>query len=108
MKFIFIATLEKIYFIQLENLLYIQADGKYTQLYDIHRKKYTSTKSMGEYEALLLSNGFYRIHHTYIINLKYLEGIVFKNTPCVELTNGVVLPISKRKYAAFLQHLGVK
>ncbi len=108
MEFISIVTPEKIDFILLDDLLFCKADRKLTHFYDIHQNKYTSSKRMGEYEAVLLANGFFRIHHGYIINLKYLKSILSKKTPFVELAADFVLPISKRKYVGFIQHLGIK
>ncbi len=108
MKFISIVSPEKIDIIQLDNLLYCKSDRKLTHFFDVNQQQYTATKYMGEFETELLTNGFYRIHHSYIVNLKYLKRIVSKNAPFVELFTDIILPISKRKYLGFRQHLGIK
>ncbi len=76
------------------NISFLASHGKYTIINLKDNKEIVSCKNIGEYEKILTPNMFFRVHHSYIINLNYLEKI--KDGYC-ELINGTSLPMSIRK-----------
>ena len=77
------------------------AEGKYTTFFLLGGKKIVSSKNLGEYEKILDSSYFYRIHHGYIINIRYLISIIKKDGVYCELANRITIPVSKRRQESF-------
>lgn len=87
--------------IRLRDIIYICAEDKYTVIYT-KKQHYIDRMSLNDYEKLLLPYGFYRIHRKYIVNLLHHRGME-KNKVC--LTNGISIPISRRKEQAYRKEL---
>lgn len=74
-------------------ILYVEAFLHYI-LIVTHKKEYKIKESMSVFEAKL-SNGFYRIHRSYLVSLKYVTRISRKS---VWIDNRIELPLSRGKY----------
>jgi two-component system, LytTR family, response regulator len=91
--------------IKLDEVLYIHAARSYSTLYTID-KTYVLSKSLGEIENEIQSEKFLRCHHSYLVNVKYI--VKLKKTDNIEyiiLTNGIELPVSRRKKEEVLKNL---
>jgi len=108
MKFkrIAIPTTEGLQFIKTEDILYLEASVNYTKFHLCNNTKYTVSKTLKEFEDILPSDIFIRIHNSYIINKNYVEKYIRGDGGQVVLSNGSVLDISKRKRAEFLKAIG--
>lgn len=105
---IVVNSLEKIEFLKIEDIIYCASDGNYTTFYLLNGRKVLSTKNIGVYQNLLNPSCFFRIHHSFIINLKHLSGISKKDGLYCELSNNIYLPIAKRRQNEFYKILKVK
>lgn len=104
-----ISSIEKIDLIQVNDIVYCQADGKYTNFFLKNGSEYTSSRNIGEYEHLLLQHHFFfRVHHKYIVNIKAISSINKKGGFYCELKNGKTIPIAKRRQEAFNKYLRLK
>ncbi len=83
------------------DLMYLQADSNYTNLYLSNNKKITATRTLGEFEKMLDDTTFFRIHKSTIINLNYLKGYSSYEGNYAEMTDGSRLAISRRKLNEF-------
>lgn len=106
--FLAISSLDKIDFVEMKDILFCMADGKYTTIFLFNGKKIVSTKNLGEYEKLLNNSFFYRIHHGYIINVRHLISIIKKDGVYCELVNRITIPISKRRQESFNKFIKLK
>ncbi|MEE3998738.1 LytTR family DNA-binding domain-containing protein [Tenacibaculum sp. FZY0031] len=93
-KFIAISSKTDAILIREDNIVYCKSQGIYTIFILRNGEEYVSSKNVGEYEKKLTSSMFFRIHHSYIINLNYL--IKVKGFYC-ELIDGTTLPLAKRR-----------
>ena len=100
-------TLDGLIFVKVSDILYCEAASNYTQLYTTDGKKYLVSKTLKEYDDLLGSHNFFRIHNSYLINLNAVKKYVKGEGGYVILNNDVSLDVSKRKKEAFLSKLGV-
>lgn len=100
-----IATDEGIQFIQTEELLYFKAEGAYTEVHLLGDKKLLSTKSLGDYEEQLEARGFFRVHNSYVINLKHIVKFVKDDGGYVVLQDGTSITVSRRRKEDFLKIL---
>ncbi len=88
-------------FIDEEDIVYFNADGKYTNIYTNKKETFTSSKNIGEIEGTL-SNNFFRCHKSWIINLKYITKYL-KDKNQVLLLNDTVVEISSLKKNEFFK-----
>jgi two-component system LytT family response regulator len=106
--YVAISSLDKIELIQMKDIIFCQADGKYTNFHLVDGKKLMSSRNLGEYSTILDANYFFRIHHSSIINLRHIVKISKKDGYFCELTNKIVLPIAKRRQDDFNKFIKLK
>ena len=58
-----------------DEIIYIEADGSYSNIYLIHGKTEVISKNIGKIEYLFSNEPFFKISRSNIINLKYLKKI---------------------------------
>jgi two-component system, LytTR family, response regulator len=89
-------------FVDLNEIMYLKADGSYSRFYFKDGKQLTVSKRLNEFLKLENTGQFMRIHRSHIINLKMIKRIEKGDTPMVILTDDTSLPIaSERKKALF-------
>jgi len=106
--YIAIASLEKIELIPMAEIMFCKAEGKYTVFILSNGSKIMSSRNLGEYSSILNNNYFFRIHHSYIINLRHIAKISKKDGYFCELLNGVILPVAKRRQDDFNKFIKLK
>jgi two-component system LytT family response regulator len=106
--YVAIASLDKIELIPMSDIIFCQADGKYTNFFLENGNKIMSSRNLGEYTAILNKNYFFRIHHSYIINLRHVSKISKKDGFFCELSNGIILPVAKRRLEDFNKFIKLK
>jgi len=99
--YVAISSLDKIELIPMTEIIYCQAEGRYTVFFLLSGKKIMSSKNLGEYIAILDRNYFFRIHHSYIVNLRHIVKISKKEGYFCEFPNGVLLSVAKRRQEDF-------
>ena len=100
-KKITINTDGKLIFLEPEEILFIVSDGNYSTIHTIDNKKIVVTKKLKEVNTLLPDELFFRIHNSYVINLKKVKEF-FKTDGYVVLENNHKIPVSRQKKAEFL------
>lgn len=88
--------------LDLEQINYIEALNTYSTFHLTNNKRVTSTKSIKDYEQMLLHKGFFRIHKSYIVNVNLVASVDKKEGDVVILKNGQRLPLAVRRREAFL------
>ena len=99
------ATSEAIHFINPENIIYGESSSNYTTLHFLDKSKMLVSKTLKEVECTLTPYQFYRIHHSYIINLKQVKRYVKADGGSIEMSNGTQLPISRQRKEEMLEVL---
>lgn len=74
-----------------QDVYYIQAQGEYINYHTGHGN-YMTFQRMKAAEKELKKYGFTRLHRSYIVNLNHIKS--YSSTE-LELTNGMVIPVSK-------------
>lgn len=87
--------------VDVADLIYLQADNNYTVLCLTGERKVIATRSLGDFEKILASPEFFRIHKSTIINLNFLTGYNNIHGNFAELKDGSLLDISRRKLWEF-------
>lgn len=98
-----IPTMEGLIFIGLEDIVRCESDGKYTRIFMKDNAKIISSRTLGDFEELLQKHGFFRIHKSFLINLKHLKKYIRGEGGQAVMSDGSVLDISRRKKDELLQ-----
>ncbi|WP_298116645.1 LytTR family DNA-binding domain-containing protein [Flavobacterium sp.] len=102
-KKIALNTGDGITFIELQDILYLKADGSYTHFFISNKNKITVSKKIAEFERLEQVSNFMRIHRSHIINLERIQKILKQDGGTVIMDNGDELSISADRKAALLE-----
>ncbi|MEO6231730.1 MAG: LytTR family DNA-binding domain-containing protein [Ferruginibacter sp.] len=106
MQRIAIPSMEGLQFVELGNILYLEANSNYTCFYLTNNSKITVTKTLKDFEELLPSSVFIRIHHSYIINKNLIDKYIKGEGGQVLMKNGVILDVARRKKEEFMKAIG--
>lgn len=88
--------------IRMDDIIFIESSGPYSTFHLRNKSQVTNSKNLGYYQTKLPIDRFYRIHHSYIINIQYVQTVKKGAKAEVILSeSGLVLPVSQRKAKAF-------
>lgn len=104
-KKIALQSSEGINIYELDNIIRCSADRNYTELYLTNGKKALYSKSLKEFEDLLMNSGFERIHHSHIINLNHMVSFINKDGGYAKMSDNSEIPVSQRKRAQLFEAL---
>ena len=108
-EYVAISSLDEIFFLKMENIMYCKAEGRFTKFFMENGDVSISSKNIGDYDEYVLDpTNFFRIHNSYIINMKYLNRIVKIDGHSCEMKNGLIITISKRRQDDFNKFLKLK
>lgn len=93
-------------FLKVENIIYLEANINYTHIFLKDGRKHTVSRTLKDFEEMLSTDTFLRIHHSHIINKNFAEKYIRGEGGQVVLSNGTVLDIAKRKKSEFLKAIG--
>jgi len=97
-----IPTLEEIMYVDVDNILRMEADSNYTHIYLSDKQKLTSSKTLKDYEQMLIGQKFFRVHKTHIINLGYVRKYIKGEGGYVVMADGASVEVSRQKKAELL------
>ncbi len=84
------------------DIFYLEADDNYTNLWLVNGNKMLASKTLKEFEELLEPQRmFFRIHKSYIVNLKFIRSFSKGEQATVLMSNNVTLPLSRRRQLQF-------
>jgi two-component system LytT family response regulator len=96
-------TIEGLIFLDTEKIIRMEADSNYTHIFMVGNKKITSAKTLKEYEDLLFSKPFFRIHHAHLVNLRHIEKYIKGEGGYVVTSDQTTLEVSRRRKAELLE-----
>lgn len=100
-----VPTLDGIDFYKTEDIIYCDADGHYTTLYLVGKRKEVVSKTLKDFENLLSESGFFRIHNSSLVNMRHIQKYVRGEGGYVVLTEDYHVTVARRKKDAFLSML---
>ena len=98
-----VSTLEGLIMVNIDDIIFCESDSAYCKLFFREQlKPMVITKTLKEVEEVLQGNDFCRIHHSYVINMKFVERYIRGEGGEVVMMNGAHLPISRTRKQDFL------
>lgn len=96
---------EGLLFIEVPDIVYLEAEGAYTNVWLRNGSKILASKKMKFFEEILESRpNFFRSHRSFIVNINFLKKYN-KNDSSLTLDNGKVAYISRERKAEFEEQL---
>ena len=92
---------EGLLFIEIEDIVYMEAEGAYTTVYLTNKESVFVSKRLNYFEDLLANRkSFYRCHRSFIININFVKKLN-RNEGHIELDNGQKISLSRDKKSEF-------
>ena len=101
-KKIILECADTIHFAMFKEIVHCQSDNNYTNIYLVNGEKIFVSKTLKEFEQLLPSSMFYRVHQSHIVNFSFIKQIK-KRTFRIILNNGDSVKLATRKKDALLK-----
>ncbi len=83
--------------VSIDEILYLKGSDNLTIVYMTKNRKVMVSKTLKYFEEILQQD-FFRIHKSFLVNLKFASKILSRETLFLELNDGTQLPISRRNY----------
>jgi two-component system LytT family response regulator len=91
-------------FVEVADILYCASEGSYVSVFIAGQAKpIILSKSLREFEELLNNPLFFRIHASYLINLKYVKKIIRTDGGEIVMRNEHSLPVARAKKNELMQ-----
>lgn len=94
----------KLMFLEADEIMYCKSDGNYTKIYLTGNNRLFVTKKLKEVQELLPETCFFRVHNSYIVNLRKVREYL-KTDAYVVLIDNTKIPVSRNKKSKFLDQL---
>jgi two-component system LytT family response regulator len=89
----------------ISDIIYCEAEGSYAHIYFVNNTKEMVSRPLTAFENILSELDFARIHHKYLVNMKYITKVKSQKTPIVHVQSGQALPVSKMHHKEFKEKL---
>lgn len=96
---------ETIYFIRVQDIIRCQAEGTYTEFYIAPNQKITVSRSLKEYEDMLMPYDFIRVHHSHLVNREKIQKYIKADGGSLLMEYNHHVPVSQRRKAVVLSML---
>ncbi|MDX2172121.1 MAG: LytTR family DNA-binding domain-containing protein [Bacteroidota bacterium] len=94
-----------IVFIKQQNIVRLEGNGSYANIYLKDKTKYTASKNLKYFEALLDETIFYRCHLSNIINLNEVQKLVSEEGYYALMSDNSLVEITKKNKDDFILRL---
>lgn len=102
---IVLPSLDELLFVKVDEIIRCESDNNYTYFYLSGNERILVSRTLKDYEELLEPMGFFRIHKSSIINLRFLKKYKKGEGGIVTMEDGTQLEVSRRRKDDFLRVL---
>ena len=97
-----LSTKESIELVRPQDIILCESDNNYTMVFLQGRKKLIS-KTLKEFEELLVPHHFYRSHQSYLINIDHIKEYIRQDGGYIKMSNDMSVPVSRNKKEGLLK-----
>jgi two-component system, LytTR family, response regulator len=93
-----VPTSQGLIFLQLEEIVYFEADGSYTHIFLKDGTKLLISKKIKEFESILQTDSrFYRTHRSFIVNIEFIKQYIRQDGGHIEMENGAIIHLARER-----------
>jgi len=96
-KKIVLKTSSNVHVVNLYDIIRCQSDKNYTHFFTVEGEKIIVSKTLKEYDELLRSYGFFRVHQSHLINLTFIKRFEKAEGGYLVMKDESRVPVSFRK-----------
>lgn len=96
-----LSTSEGVFLYDTGEIILLEGSSNYTKFYFSNNRIQVVSKTLKEYEDILAGHRFLRVHKSYLVNRS--QVIKVDREGVLELSNGMFIPVSRRRKAEILQ-----
>ncbi len=100
-----VPTMEGLILINPDDLMYVRSEGPYSHFYFSDKRHLVISKTLKEAEEFLPAIDFFRIHNSYLVNMKYVQKYIRGEGGEVVMANAEIIPVSRTRKQDFLKLL---
>ena len=100
-----LSTGEGTRYVRPADILYIEADGSYSIIKMMDGSSIMLSRLLKDFEIQLQNDHFFRISKSFLINMQYVAMYRRIDGGTVEMINGTLIPVPRRKRDDFLLHM---
>ena len=104
-KRICIPDINGFHYVQVNDIIRCESSVNYTTFFLKEKQKLTVSKTLKEFEELLVDYNFFRVHHSHLINISYVKSYNKGKGGTVLMTDGSQIEVSTRKKEGFIKRL---
>ncbi|NII25961.1 response regulator transcription factor [Pseudoflavitalea sp. X16] len=97
-----LSTSEGVEFVPLSQIIRLEAKGPYTTFFMKSGANLMVCKNLKEYELLLTEYGFFRLHNSYMVNMKEVKKMIKADGGYAVMNDDAMIAISPKKKDEFL------
>lgn len=105
-KKIVLKTMDRIYSVDINDIIRFESDGGYSKVYLLDGKRIMVSRTMKEFEDMLLDSNFLRVHNSHLINMNHLYCFE-KTEGHVVMKDDSIVPVSNRKKEQLIELLNM-
>lgn len=90
------------YFVDMERIIFIEANRNYSYLHTTDGAPQLVTKPLKDFETLFTDSGFFRSHRSYLVNLRHVREYLKKDGGYLLMSNGTKVDIAQDRRHDFL------
>lgn len=89
-----------------KDILYCVADGESTRIYMLNTPAPSIVcRSLKEVDSLLKAKGFFRVHHSYVVNLNHMDRYIKGDGGEIVMSDGNCIPVSRQRKQEFMERI---
>ncbi|HEY0744804.1 MAG TPA: LytTR family DNA-binding domain-containing protein [Chryseosolibacter sp.] len=90
-------------FVEANDIIYCESDSNYTTFFLKSGEKVVISKTLKDVEEILAQDDFFRIHASYLVNMKHVAKFTRGDSGSVVMSNGQHLSVSRKKKDEFFE-----
>lgn len=102
-----IPSVDEFHFVRISDIVRCEASSNYTIIYLTTGKRIVAPKTLKEFEELLTSDGFFRVHQSHLINLSHIQKFL-KTKNKLRMSDASEVEVSRRKKTLFMELINMK
>ena len=90
-----------------QNIMRCEGMSNYTKFYFSNHQNIITSKTIREYEEILVPHKFIRVHKSHLINPEFVSGYASQSSNLI-MKDGTLVEVSRRRKKEVLEGLGIK